>query len=235
MGFFGDLYNSSAGWALPGGAIYKGYKAFTGAYGDQKNAANRAADQATAAGGAAKNTVMDAEKRAQGYLQPAAGAYGQMSGQLQGPGYLEQLYQGGLSSEPYQRAAKMGLAQMQQASAARGAFNSGGAQRAEGNFLSGLSSEYFKNQANLAGQAQSEKQGRLGQMFGSGMQLGQAQGGLAMDAGKTGAGFQLQGDMAAIEARLKAAGVDVEKNRDLIQMIMGLGQAAGAASGTRVR
>jgi hypothetical protein len=231
MGLFGDLYNSSAGWALPGGAIYKGYKAFTGAYDDQKSAANKAADQATAAGGAAKGTVMDAEKRAQGYLNPAAQAWQGMSGQLQGPGYLEQLYQQGMSSEPFQRASKAGLAQMQQAAAARGAFNSGGAQTAEGNYLSGMASNFYGQQAGLAGQAQAEKQGRLGQMFGSGLQLGQAQGGLAMDAGKTGAGFQLQGDMAAIEARLKAAGVDVERNRDLIQLILGGAKAAGGAMG----
>jgi len=233
MGFFGDLYNSSAGWALPGGAIYKGYKAFSGAYDDQKAAANRAATEAQGAGAAAKNTVFEGAKQAQEYLKPAAGAYGQMAGQLQGPGYLEQLYQQGLNSEPYQRAAKMGLAQMQQASAARGAFNSGGAQTAEGNFLSGLSADYFRNQAGLAGQAQSEKQNRLGQVFGSGMQLGQAQGGIATGAAGQGAGFQFQGDMAAIEARLKAAGIDVQKNRDLIQSILGIAGAVGGAAGGR--
>jgi hypothetical protein len=90
---------------------------------------------------------------------------GGLQSQLAQPGQAEQFYQQAqnTATDPYyQRLQQQGNDTLNQQMAARGNYNSGGALAALGNFNSGLAAQQYHQMGDLANQAQSQGQARVG-------------------------------------------------------------------------
>ncbi len=208
-----------------------------GAYSGARNAYNQAGTDASKLGADQRDWYGNQTNRAQGFYGGANQAYGNMAGQLGGPGYLENLYNRRASGQDtdynnaYAYQMQKGMAGIGQQGAYAGSANSSGNSAQKGAFEAEMAGQRANQMGQLAQGAQAEKSGRLGQIFGAGMGLGGQQSGLQMQGAGMGGQAYGQGQMAGIEARLQAAGIGMQEWRDLMGGIGGLAQGAGSYLG----
>lgn len=165
-----------------------------------------------------------------GYFGQSQDLLNSQKGALSGPSLSEKRYadlQGG--NDPYfNYMLDKGNRSLGNTFAAQGGFNSGAHDQAQSDFQANLAAQQSQQMSGLAGQADQEQRGRLGDIFGRQFGISQGQAGATAGAYGIGGALANKDSLAAIEAALQKGGLDEKSRDDLIKTAITL-LAAGAA------
>lgn len=240
MGFWNTV-GRAAGTALSyHPSVYLGRKAKSYFFDEPAEEQRRAAEKAGAEG---KELGSGLRSYYEGGLSKARGEFGGAEdqykslygkgGSLADEGYLEKFYRSTeAGNNPYyQRLQQESQDAIRQSFAARGGLNSGAGPLAEAIRRSELDAREYADRGRLAGAAQGARERRLGGGLDAAMGLGGARAGLYPGFyGQAGGAFE-RGNMAAIEAKLAAAGITGQQREKLLALLSDLFKGGSAAFG----